>query len=164
MHRRLLGSGPSRGAVGSGVALRVGVVGVGGCPAGGLVRGARAKRDLAPCRLAPGARHWRSHDGGLPDGAGGVPPGASDAGGTSARVGYRPGDRLGRVAVARAHWRVAAHGGGGGDPRGSSADRVQVVPSRESGRVDLNHRPHGPEPCALTWLSYAPTEPPLAAE
>ena len=25
-----------------------------------------------------------------------------------------------------------------------------------SGRVDLNHRPHGPEPCTLTWLSYAP--------
>src|SRR5713226_10581493 len=25
-----------------------------------------------------------------------------------------------------------------------------------SGQVDLNHRPHGPEPCALTRLSYAP--------
>src|SRR5436305_6173859 len=27
---------------------------------------------------------------------------------------------------------------------------------RWSGQVDLNHRPHGPEPCALTMLSYAP--------
>src|SRR5437868_12962378 len=29
-------------------------------------------------------------------------------------------------------------------------------PSRKSGRVDLNHRPFGPEPNALAKLSYAP--------
>ena len=28
----------------------------------------------------------------------------------------------------------------------------------QSGRVDLNHRPHGPEPCALTGLRYAPPQ------
>ena len=27
----------------------------------------------------------------------------------------------------------------------------------ESGREDLNLRPHGPEPCALAMLSYAPS-------
>ena len=27
---------------------------------------------------------------------------------------------------------------------------------RKSGREDLNLRPHGPEPCALTELRYAP--------
>ena len=27
-----------------------------------------------------------------------------------------------------------------------------------SGRADLNRRPHGPEPCALAGLSYAPME------
>jgi hypothetical protein len=27
-----------------------------------------------------------------------------------------------------------------------------------SGREDLNLRPHGPKPCALTGLSYAPNE------
>jgi hypothetical protein len=26
----------------------------------------------------------------------------------------------------------------------------------QSGRADLNRRPHGPEPCALTGLRYAP--------
>ncbi len=26
----------------------------------------------------------------------------------------------------------------------------------ESGRLDSNQRPHGPEPCALAKLSYAP--------
>ena len=26
----------------------------------------------------------------------------------------------------------------------------------KSGRADLNRRPHGPEPCALTGLRYAP--------
>ena len=25
-----------------------------------------------------------------------------------------------------------------------------------SGWADLNCRPHGPEPCALAWLSYTP--------
>src|SRR3954468_635136 len=29
---------------------------------------------------------------------------------------------------------------------------------RQSGREDLNLRPHGPEPCALAKLSYAPCD------
>jgi hypothetical protein len=29
-------------------------------------------------------------------------------------------------------------------------------PPGESGRLDSNQRPHGPEPCALAKLSYAP--------
>src|SRR3990167_2263549 len=29
--------------------------------------------------------------------------------------------------------------------------------SEWSGWTDLNCRPHGPEPCALAWLSYTPT-------
>src|ERR1700751_697296 len=28
--------------------------------------------------------------------------------------------------------------------------------AKQSGRLDLNQRPHGPEPCALAKLSYAP--------
>lgn len=28
-----------------------------------------------------------------------------------------------------------------------------------SGRADSNRRPHGPEPCTLTWLSYSPRRP-----
>src|ERR1051325_6331671 len=33
---------------------------------------------------------------------------------------------------------------------------METLGLRWSGQVDLNHRPHGPEPCALTRLSYAP--------
>src|SRR3954453_8567808 len=35
-----------------------------------------------------------------------------------------------------------------------------LVPQKvtKSGREDLNLRPHGPEPCALAKLSYAPSE------
>jgi hypothetical protein len=29
--------------------------------------------------------------------------------------------------------------------------------AEQSGRLDLNQRPHGPEPCALAKLSYAPS-------
>src|SRR4051812_38324353 len=31
--------------------------------------------------------------------------------------------------------------------------------TNQSGREDLNFRPHGPEPCALAKLSYAPNPP-----
>src|SRR5213593_4827848 len=33
------------------------------------------------------------------------------------------------------------------------------LPLNQSGRVDLNHRPPGPEPGALTGLRYAPSAP-----
>src|SRR5207249_5086452 len=33
---------------------------------------------------------------------------------------------------------------------------TDVNGSQESGRLDSNQRPHGPEPCALAKLSYAP--------
>src|SRR4051812_7532534 len=33
----------------------------------------------------------------------------------------------------------------------------QVLIQPQSGREDLNLRPHGPEPCALAKLSYAPS-------
>ncbi len=42
-------------------------------------------------------------------------------------------------------------------------NRVQTLPQvastleLKSGREDLNLRPHGPEPCALAKLSYAPS-------
>src|SRR3972149_2228378 len=39
-----------------------------------------------------------------------------------------------------------------------SASGVATTPERIwSGGADLNCRPHGPEPCALAWLSYTPT-------
>ena len=45
--------------------------------------------------------------------------------------------------------------------RGESLQKCVVVSYclfklYESGREDLNLRPHGPEPCALAKLSYAP--------
>ena len=33
---------------------------------------------------------------------------------------------------------------------------VHSIAGRPSGRGDSNSRPHGPEPCTLTWLSYFP--------
>jgi hypothetical protein len=36
---------------------------------------------------------------------------------------------------------------------------VREPPQSKSGREDLNLRPHGPEPCALTELRYAPNKP-----
>ena len=35
------------------------------------------------------------------------------------------------------------------------------TPAVQSGRADLNRRPHGPEPCALAGLSHAPNAPAL---
>jgi integrase len=52
-------------------------------------------------------------------------------------------------------------------PQGVSGEIVKrkdslttaVNEPQESGRLDLNQRPHGPEPCALAKLSYAPWSP-----
>jgi hypothetical protein len=38
------------------------------------------------------------------------------------------------------------------------ATKFAFLCSLQSGREDLNLRPHGPKPCALTVLSYAPNE------
>src|SRR5438045_1266248 len=35
-------------------------------------------------------------------------------------------------------------------------ERRRASVEKQSGREDLNFRPHGPEPCALAKLSYAP--------
>ncbi len=37
-----------------------------------------------------------------------------------------------------------------------SIENLVAQRDRKSGRLDLNQRPHGPEPCALSRLSYAP--------
>ena len=37
-----------------------------------------------------------------------------------------------------------------------TATKFAFLCSLQSGREDLNLRPHGPKPCALTVLSYAP--------
>ena len=42
-------------------------------------------------------------------------------------------------------------------PSRSGRAEVPVVLAKWSGQEDLNLRPHGPEPCALTRLSYAPS-------
>jgi hypothetical protein len=73
-------------------------------------------------------------------------------------------------------WLLSA-GPAGHDPRLNRAERIVVLHSveerparatapsaarrdqtRKSGREDLNLRPHGPEPCALTELRYAPND------
>src|SRR5438309_9816105 len=41
----------------------------------------------------------------------------------------------------------------------SDAFGTAMTTSDQSGREDLNLRPHGPEPCALAKLSYAPCSP-----
>src|SRR5258708_4610893 len=41
-------------------------------------------------------------------------------------------------------------------PKKETAPRIAEPQIPWSGQEDLNLRPHGPEPCALTRLSYAP--------
>jgi hypothetical protein len=45
-----------------------------------------------------------------------------------------------------------------GKMEGTSSPSRGGEEKRKSGREDLNLRPHGPEPCALTELRYAPNE------
>ncbi len=57
-----------------------------------------------------------------------------------------------RLSPSRARWGPTARAySSPSTPLGGEGSIVK------SGRADLNRRPHGPEPCALSGLSYAPT-------
>jgi hypothetical protein len=74
---------------------------------------------------------------------------------------HSPGTARARIHLCDLALSVASpHLGATAPPRRTARCRKELVSvdsaQEKSGREDLNLRPHGPEPCALTGLRYAP--------